>query len=66
MCFGIRSYGCSTFRGAASTTSNYVISQNAFKYISQAKQASMPRLYAAIHYSSDCEKGLLFGNKVGN
>ena len=66
MCFGIRSYGCSTFSGAESTTISYIIPENTSKYIAQAKEASMSRLNAAIHYRSDCEKGLEADNKVGN
>ena len=28
-------------------------------------EASLSRMYASIHYRSDCEKGLESGNKVG-
>jgi hypothetical protein len=31
-----------------------------------AKDASLSRLYGAIHYRSDCEKGLECGNIIGN
>ena len=30
-----------------------------------AKDASNSRLFGAIHYRSDCEKGLLLGETVG-
>ena len=30
-----------------------------------AKEASLSRMYASIHYRSDCEKGLESGNKIG-
>ncbi len=57
--------GHSTFSGAAATILGYIIPANAGKYTAQANEASMSRLYGAIHYRSDCEKGLLAGNKVG-
>jgi hypothetical protein len=31
-----------------------------------AKQASDSRMFGAIHYRSDCEKGLLLGETVGS
>ena len=31
-----------------------------------AKEASVSRMYGAIHYRSDCEKGLETGAKVGS
>lgn len=57
--------GHSTFSGAAATVLGYIIPANASKYRSFADEASKSRLYAAIHYRSDCEKGLEAGNKVG-
>ena len=66
MCFRIWSYGCSTFSSVASTTLSYIIPENTSKYIAQAKEASMSRLYAAIHYRRDCEEDLEADNKVGN
>ncbi len=57
--------GHSTFSGAAATVLGYVIPSNASSYTDMAKQASNSRLYAAIHYRSDCEKGLETGNKIG-
>ncbi len=52
----------STFSDAASTTLSSIIPENTSKYITQAKEASMSRLYSAIYYRSDCEKGLETGN----
>ena len=57
--------GHSTFSGAAATVLGYIIPANASKYKSFADEASKSRLYAAIHYRSDCDKGLEAGNKVG-
>ena len=57
--------GCSTFSGAAATILGYIIPARAAAYTEMAKEASVSRLYGAIHYRSDCEKGLEAGNKVG-
>jgi PAP2 superfamily len=57
--------GHSTFSAAAATVLGYVIPANAANYNAMAKEASESRLYAAIHYRSDCEKGFETGNKVG-
>jgi hypothetical protein len=57
--------GHSTFSAAAATVLGYIIPANAASYNTMAKEASESRLYAAIHYRSDCEKGFETGNKVG-
>jgi PAP2 superfamily len=57
--------GHSTFSAAAATVLGYIIPANATSYNAMAKEASESRLYAAIHYRSDCEKGFETGNKVG-
>jgi hypothetical protein len=57
--------GHSTFSAAAATVLGYIIPANAASYNAMAKEASESRLYAAIHYRSDCEKGFETGNKVG-
>ena len=57
--------GHSTFSGAAATILGYIIPARAAAYTEMAKEASVSRLYGAIHYRSDCEKGLEAGNKVG-
>ncbi len=57
--------GHSTFSGAAATVLAYIIPANASSYKTMANEASASRLYGAIHYRSDCEKGLETGNKVG-
>ena len=58
--------GHSTFSGAAATILEHIIPARAADYDNMAKEASLSRLYGAIHYRSDCEKGLICGNKVGN
>jgi PAP2 superfamily len=57
--------GHSTFSAAAASVLGYIIPKNAASYTAMAKEASESRLYAAIHYRSDCEKGFETGNKVG-
>ena len=57
--------GHSTFSGAAATILGHIIPGRAADYTSMAKEASVSRLYGAIHYRSDCEKGIEAGNKVG-
>lgn len=57
--------GHSTFSAAAATVLGYVIPSKAQLYTDWAKEASISRMYGAIHYRSDCEVGLTTGNKVG-
>ena len=57
--------GHSTFSGAAATILAHILPGNATKYTDMAKEASISRMYAGIHYRSDCEKGLESGNKIG-
>jgi hypothetical protein len=57
--------GHSTFSGAAATILGYIIPGRKTDYENMAKEASLSRLYGAIHYRSDCDKGLECGNKVG-
>lgn len=58
--------GHSTFSGAASTILGHIIPARAADYDAMANQASLSRLYGAIHYRSDCEQGLICGKKVGS
>ncbi|MGF2412417.1 vanadium-dependent haloperoxidase [Ferruginibacter sp.] len=58
--------GHSTFSGAAETVLAYIIPARAQQYTDMAREASASRMYGAIHYRSDCEKGLETGNKVGS
>jgi len=57
--------GHSTFSGAAATILGHIIKPRAAAYTAMAIEASDSRLYGAIHYRSDCEKGIETGNKVG-
>ncbi|MBL7727648.1 MAG: vanadium-dependent haloperoxidase, partial [Dinghuibacter sp.] len=57
--------GHSTFSGAAATILGHIIPAMKGKYSNMAKEASDSRLFGAIHYRSDCEKGLICGEKVG-
>lgn len=58
--------GHSTFSGSASAVLGYLLPQYSQKYHNMATEASLSRLYGAIHYRSDCEIGLTTGYKVGN
>jgi PAP2 superfamily len=58
--------GHSTFSGAAATVLGYVISSKAQQYLNMASEASVSRMYGAIHYRSDCEVGIITGKKVGS
>ncbi len=58
--------GHSTFSGAASTVLGYIIPNKAQQFIEMAKEASISRMYGAIHFRSDCEVGITTGNKVGS
>lgn len=57
--------GHSTFSGAAATVLSHIIPAKAEEFKALAKDASNSRLFGAIHYRSDCEKGLLLGETVG-
>jgi len=58
--------GHSTFSGAASTVLGHLIKNQASAFEAMASEASLSRIYGAIHYRSDCEKGLECGRKVGD
>ena len=57
--------GHSTFSGAAATVLSHIIPAKATEFKALAKDASNSRLFGAIHYRSDCEKGMLLGETVG-
>ncbi|MEQ1678545.1 MAG: phosphatase PAP2 family protein [Chitinophagaceae bacterium] len=57
--------GHSTFSAAAATILGHIIKSRAADYTAMAREASDSRMYGAIHYRSDCAKGLETGNKVG-
>lgn len=58
--------GHSTFSGAAATILGHIIPGKKQAYDAMAKEASLSRLYGAIHYRSDCDEGLKCGNVVGS
>ena len=58
--------GHSTFSGAAATVLGYIIPTKSNDYLAMANQASLSRLYGAIHYRSDCDNGLILGKKVAS
>ncbi len=57
--------GHSTFSGAAAGVLSYVIASKASSFDAMAKEASLSRLYGAIHYRSDCDSGLRCGQRIG-
>jgi hypothetical protein len=57
--------GHSTFSGAAAEVLGYLVPAEADRFSAMAYEASMSRLYGAIHYRSDCSVGLDVGRKVG-
>jgi hypothetical protein len=57
--------GHSTFSGAACIVLSHIIPAKSTGFKAMAKQASDSRLFGAIHYRSDCEKGLILGETVG-
>ncbi|MBS1511282.1 MAG: phosphatase PAP2 family protein [Bacteroidetes bacterium] len=58
--------GHSTFSGAASTVLGYIVPDKAQQFTDMANEASLSRMYGAIHFRSDCVVGLTTGNKVGS
>jgi hypothetical protein len=57
--------GHSTFSASAATVLSYLFPSGSQYFDEEAKEASVSRLYGAIHYRTDCEKGLEHGAKVG-
>ena len=58
--------GHSTFSAAASAVLSHIIPSQKGVYEAMATEASNSRLYGAIHYRSDCLKGLELGTKVAS
>lgn len=56
--------GHSTFSAAACAVLSHIIPAQKGEYEAMALEASNSRMYGAIHYRSDCEKGLELGKKV--
>jgi membrane-associated phospholipid phosphatase len=57
--------GHSTFSGAAAAVLSHLVKGKAQEWNAMASEASVSRLYGAIHYRSDCEQGLICGKRVG-
>lgn len=57
--------GHSTFSAAAATVLTHILPDRGTKFMDMAQEASMSRLYGAIHYRSDCEQGFASGKKIG-
>jgi hypothetical protein len=57
--------GHSTFSGAAATVLSYLFPDHTEFFESQAAEASLSRLYGAIHYRSDIEMGMAHGKVIG-
>ena len=57
--------GHSTFSGAAATILGHILPDRRSSFEAMATEASLSRLYGAIHYRSDCEAGMAAGKKVG-
>ncbi len=56
--------GHSSFSGAAAGVLAYIIPLKGGNYSNLANEASLSRLYGAIHYRSDCTNGLKMGSKI--
>ncbi|MCR8556649.1 phosphatase PAP2 family protein [Mucilaginibacter sp. BJC16-A38] len=57
--------GHSNFSAAAATVLSYLLPDRGSKFNDMANEASLSRLYGAIHYRSDIEAGMVTGGKVG-
>ena len=58
--------GHSTFSGAAAAILGHIIPEKAGAYDAMAAEASLSRMYAGIHFKSDCSTGLTVGKNIGN
>jgi PAP2 superfamily len=58
--------GHSTFSAAAANVLSYLFPAAATDFNAMAEEASLSRLYGAIHYRSDIEEGKKLGKKVGD
>ena len=58
--------GHSTFSAAASSVLSYLFPSGAQYFDEQAKEASLSRLYGAIHYRADIEAGISHGAIIGS
>lgn len=57
--------GHSTFSAAAATVLTHILPDRGTRFMDMANEASLSRLYGAIHYRSDCQAGMASGSRVG-
>lgn len=57
--------GHSTFSGSAATVLSYLFPASADYFNGEAQEASLSRLYGAIHYRIDTDMGLTHGQRIG-
>jgi PAP2 superfamily len=57
--------GHSTFSASGATVLSYLFPESAQLFNDQAKEASLSRLYGAIHYRIDTEAGFAHGARIG-
>ena len=58
--------GHSTFSGAAATVLGYLFPADKATFEAMASEASVSRIYGAIHFRFDCEVGLACGKAIGS
>ncbi len=58
--------GHSTFSASAANVLSYLFPQGSQYFNDEAKEASLSRLYGAIHYRADIEAGMAHGTKIGS
>ncbi len=57
--------GHSSFSGAAASILGYIVPAKSAEYERLAAEASLSRLYGAIHYRKDCTEGIELGKRIG-
>ncbi|MBL7814408.1 MAG: vanadium-dependent haloperoxidase [Saprospiraceae bacterium] len=57
--------GHSSFSGAAATVLSHFFQNESQKLFEMAEEASISRVYAALHFRMDCDAGMVLGKKVG-
>ncbi len=58
--------GHSTFSGAAATILSHILPAHSGHFHSMAEEASLSRIYGAIHFRSDCSAGMDCGQRVAS
>lgn len=56
--------GHSTFSGAACAILSHILPERANDYAAMAQEATVSRMYAGLHFRSDCQIGIETGQKV--